>query len=280
MLCEPAADPKRPASGNVSCKLQLQRSSFYLPIESARSVRASGMRIACSESRWHSAQMLIRFVPAAALFFAAPAFAQEVEEPVDPAPDEPSYELTLVDVETSMGTFRVALETERAPITAGNFLRYVDEDRFDGTVFYRALSVDWGDQPNGFIQGGTQNHPDRILDPIAHEPTNVTGVTHGIGALSMARFAPGTATGDFSIMLQPQRSQDADPENEDADRQVGYAAFGHVVSGMEVVHAIHAAPIDPELGEGWMRGQMLADPVVILDMTRVEEAGESVTDQP
>ncbi len=218
--------------------------------------------------------MLKRFAFAAALTIALPAHAQapEYAAPEEPeaTPAEPEYELVLVDIETTLGTFTVALETERAPITANNFLRYVDEDRFDGTVFYRALSVDWGDQPNGFIQGGTQNDPERILDPIAHEPTNETGVLHTKGALSMARFAPGTATGDFSIMLQPQPGQDADPDNEDPDRQLGYAAFGHVVDGIEVVYAIHGAPIDSNLGEGWMKGQMLADPVVILDMRRVE----------
>ena len=180
--------------------------------------------------------------------------------------------VVMVVIETTLGEITVALETERAPITANNFLRYADEDRFDGTVFYRALSVDWGDQPNGFIQGGTQNNPERILDPIAHEPTNETGVTHTKGALSMARFGPGTATGDFSIMLQDQHGQDADPDNEDPDRQLGYAVFGYVVEGMEVVHAIHGAPIDPELGEGWLKGQMLANPVTILDVRRVDTA--------
>ena len=65
-----------------------------------------------------------------------------------------------------MGDITVALETERAPITAGNFLRYVDEDRFDGTKFYRAMHLDWGEPPNGLLQGGTQMHPDRVLDAV------------------------------------------------------------------------------------------------------------------
>ena len=226
--------------------------------------------------------MLKRIILAASLLVAWPASAQERDPPAAPPaldteeaetqPAPPEYETTLVIIETTMGDITVALETQRAPITAANFLRYADEDRFDGTVFYRSLSVDWGDQPNGFIQGGTQNHPDRILDPIAHEPTNETGVLHLEGALSMARFDPGTATGDFSIMLREQIGQDADPDNEDPNRQLGYAAFGYVVDGMEVVHAIHGAPIDPELGEGWMRGQMLAEPVEIVDVRRVEAA--------
>lgn len=175
------------------------------------------------------------------------------------------HETTAVVLETTMGDIVIALETQRAPITAANFLRYVEEDRFDGAVFYRAMRLDWGEQPNGLIQGGAQNHPDRILDPIAHEPTSETGVLHTRGALSMAMGEPGTANGDFSILLQEQTSMNADPDNEDPYRQHGFAAFGHVVEGMEVVEAIHAAPIDPELGEGWMRGEMLAEPVVITE---------------
>ncbi|WP_342773173.1 peptidylprolyl isomerase [Alteraurantiacibacter aquimixticola] len=183
--------------------------------------------------------MLKRFALAAPLFFALPLAAQEVVEEPEHAPE---WETTLVVIETSMGDITVALETERAPVTAANFLRYADEDRFDGTVFYRAMPLAWGEQPNGLIQGGTQNHPDRILDPIAHEPTSETGVLHERGTLSMARFDPGTATGDFSIMLQKQIGMDADLDNEDPQFHDGFAAFGHVVEGMEVVEAIHAAP--------------------------------------
>src|SRR5687768_1904797 len=80
---------------------------------------------------------------------------------------------TNVVIETEVGDIVVALETERAPVTAANFLRYADEKRFDGIVFYRAMRLDWGEQPNGLVQAGTQFDPDRILPPIAHEPTNV-----------------------------------------------------------------------------------------------------------
>ncbi|MBC7159370.1 MAG: peptidylprolyl isomerase [Porphyrobacter sp.] len=209
--------------------------------------------------------MLRRFAliaPLAAL--AAPLLAQEA------APDD-GYATEQVVLETELGEIVVALETGRAPITAGNFLRYVDEGRLDGTMFYRAMRLDWGDQPNGLIQGGTQNDPGRILPPIAHERTSDTGVLHTMGALSMARLEPGTATGDFSIMLSPQPGLDADPTSDDPDRREGYAAFGHVVEGMEVVRAIFTAPVDPDKGEGWMKGQMLAAPVRIVDARRVAE---------
>ncbi|MES2698542.1 MAG: peptidylprolyl isomerase [Pseudomonadota bacterium] len=174
-----------------------------------------------------------------------------------------------VELQTTEGNILVALEVERAPITAGNFLRYVDQHRLDGTVFYRAMVLDWGDQPNGIIQGGTQYDPDRILPPIAHEPTSVTGLSHVRGALSMARNEPGSATGDFSIMVQDLTNMDADPANEDAQFHDGYAVFGQVIGGMEVVERIHAAPRDPDKGEGWMKGEMLATPVVIVRAVRV-----------
>ncbi|QYJ06234.1 peptidylprolyl isomerase [Qipengyuania flava] len=196
---------------------------------------------------------------------ASPALSQESP----PAP-EPEYQTQLVVIETTMGDITVELETERAPITAANFLRYVDEDRFDGTKFYRAMHLDWGEPPNGLLQGGTQMHPDRVLDPIAHEPTTETGLSHTNGALSMARYDPGTATGDFSIMIKDQKGLDANPASPDPSLKVGFAVFGYVVDGMDVVHAIHALPPDPDKGEGWMKGQLLADPVEIVDMRRLD----------
>ncbi|HYD24049.1 MAG TPA: peptidylprolyl isomerase [Croceibacterium sp.] len=184
------------------------------------------------------------------------------------APAAHAQQTTNVVLTTELGEIVIALEIERAPVTAANFLRYVDEKRLDGTVFYRAMRLDWGEQPNGLIQGGTQYDPKRILPPIAHEPTSETGVTHTLGAISMARLEPGSATGDFSIMLAPQPGLDADPTNADPELRLGYAAFGHVVHGMDVVRAIFDAPVDPEAGEGWMKGQMLARPVTIVSARR------------
>ena len=204
--------------------------------------------------------MLKRIAAALSLLLAAPAAAQDA-----PAPPHTD----LVVLETALGNIALAIESERAPITAANFLRYVDEHRFDGTVFYRAMRLAWGEQPNGLIQGGTQNDPDRVLPPIAHEPTSQTGLSHTAGAISMARYAPGSATGDFSIMVSDQLALDADPRGETEDARAGFAVFGHVVSGMDVVRQIFAAPTDPEKGEGWMKGQMLAQPVTIVHARRV-----------
>jgi len=196
--------------------------------------------------------------------FALPLAAQELPAP-PPAPAPATVDVVL---ETELGAITIALETQRAPITAGNFLRYVDEGRLDGTVFYRAMHLDREPKPNGLIQGGTQWDPERVLPGIPHEPTTVTGLSHTHGALSMAMGEPGTANGDFSIMLQDQSGLDADPASNDPVWRNGYAVFGYVTSGMEVVEAIHAAPIDPDKGEGWMKGEMLANPVKIIDARR------------
>ena len=208
--------------------------------------------------------MLKRFAAALSLALAAPAAAQD-------APSPPRTDLVVL--ETALGEITLAIESERAPVTAANFLRYVDQHRLDGTVFYRAMRLDWGDQPNGLIQGGTQNDPKRVLPPIAHEPTTQTGLSHIAGAISMARYAPGTATGDFSIMVSAQPALDADPKGEIDDARAGFAVFGHVVSGMDVVRRIFAAPTDPQKGEGWMKGQMLAQPVTIIRARRATPTG-------
>lgn len=184
-----------------------------------------------------------------------------------PIPVDPQG-LVRVALTTTLGTIVLELDSKRAPVTTANYLRYVDQKRLDGTVFYRAMKLDFGGLgPQGLIQGGTQYDPKRILKPIAHEPTNVTGILHKAGTISMARWAPGTATCDFSILLSDMPALDANP-GEPGDN-VGYAAFGHVIEGMDVVMKIHAAPISATKGEGAMRGQMIEMPVKILTARRI-----------
>jgi cyclophilin family peptidyl-prolyl cis-trans isomerase len=182
-----------------------------------------------------------------------------------PFPAAASVSIVLT---TELGAITITLETERAPVTARNFLRYVDEKRFDGTVFYRAMRLDRDPRPNGLLQGGTQFDPKRILPGIVHEPTSQTGLTHTHGALSMAMGAPGSANGDFSIMIEDQTGLNADPAASDPVWKNGYAVFGYVTEGMDVVAAIHATPVDPDKGEGWMKGEMLAKPVRIISARR------------
>lgn len=170
-----------------------------------------------------------------------------------------------VAIETSAGRIVVALDPVHAPLTTANFLRYVDEKRFDGTSFYRAIN--YGDGV-GLIQGGTRGEVQRRLPPIAHEPTTQTGLSHVAGTLSMARYAPGSATGDFFITTSDVKSLDADPAQ--PGDNAGFAAFGHVVEGMDVALAILVMPTSPTEGDGVMKGQMLSPVVQILSARRVE----------
>ncbi|MBM7406869.1 MULTISPECIES: peptidylprolyl isomerase [Sphingomonas] len=200
--------------------------------------------------------MLKRLLLLVAALCAAPALAQT------PAAAPPAAETARVKVETSEGSIVLELEKSRAPITTANFLRYVDEKRLDGTVFYRTVRV----TPTfGFVQFGVQNAPKRVLPPIKHEPTTQTGVHHVDGAISIARLAPGTAQGDFTISVGAQPSLDADPSREGDN--LGYAAFGRVVEGMDVIHRILNAPVSEG---GHFKGEMIADPVRILSARRID----------
>lgn len=190
---------------------------------------------------------------AALVLWPALAVAQEAA----PAP------LPRVVFETSAGRIVIEVNDQKAPITGGNFLRYVDEHRFDGATFYRAMQ---SSPTTGLVQGGVNNDPARVLPPIAHEPTTVTGLSHTDGAVSMARYAPGTATGDFFVSVGPTPSYDAGrPFSVDAD---GFAVFGKVVEGMDVVRGILAAPTSPTEGEGFLRGQMLDPRITIVSARR------------
>lgn len=206
--------------------------------------------------------------PALLCFLASTAIAQTAAPaPTIPAAtvESPRPATVRVSLQTSEGPIILELETERAPVTSANFLRYVDQKRFDGITFYRATKVAPG---YGLIQGGARNDPKRALPPIAHEPTSQTGLSHIDGAISMARNAPGSASGDFFITIGAMPSMDADPKQ--PGDNLGFAVFGRVVEGMDVVHRILEAPISPTEGEGVMRGQMLAAPVRIVAARRAD----------
>ena len=187
------------------------------------------------------------------------ALAQEPPPPPVPA-------LVNVVIHTAMGDIAVALEKDRAPITAKNFLRYVDAKRFDGANFYRAVSI--GEEGKyGMLQGGLRGDPKKVFPPIAHEAPAATGLSHVDGAISMARLAPGTARAEFFIVAGNLLALDGKPEENDP----GYAVFGRVTSGMDLVIQMLALPRDPKAGmESGMQGQMLAQPVKILTVRRAE----------
>jgi peptidyl-prolyl cis-trans isomerase A (cyclophilin A) len=178
--------------------------------------------------------------------------------------NEPLPDIVRVRLETEAGAIVVELDARRAPITTANFVRYVDEGRFDGTTFYRASKTP-GATGRGFIQGGIRRDVRRSFPAILHEPTSETGLRHREGTISMARSEMGAgAIGDFFITASAMPSLDARPGSP------GYAAFGRVVEGMEVVRAILAAPTIENAGRGAMRGQMLEAPVRIVRARRVE----------
>ena len=185
--------------------------------------------------------------------------------PVVPAIQAPMPKPATVRVAltTSAGMIVLELEKERAPVTTANFLHYVDTRRFDGIVFYRALKVASG---LGLIQGGPSHDPKRLFPPIVHEPTTQTHLSNTDGTIAMARDKPGTAAADFFIAVGDLSSLDAKP-GQPGDN-LGFAAFGHVVEGMDVVRRIQEGPISPTAG-GELKGQMLEPPIRIITARRV-----------
>lgn len=221
---------------------------------------------------------MLRFALTLLAAAASPALAQEtpptpptspsVAEAPAPAPaPAPKPATVKVSLLTAEGPIVIELEKERAPVTTANFLRYIDAKRFDGIAFYRAVAV-----PNmpelGLVQAGVNNDPRRMFPPIAHEPTTKTGVLHTDGTISMARNAPGTAAGDFFFIIGTMDYMNANPSA--PGDNLGYAAFGHVVEGMDILKKLLAAPRSDKAPSPVMKGQMLATPVKIITARRVK----------
>lgn len=181
--------------------------------------------------------MTKQFLLAALLAAAAsPAFAAD--------------DVVKVALDTEKGRIIVALDRAHAPRTTANFLAYVDKHWLDGQPFYRAMPFGTG----GLIQGGVRDGA-KQLPPIEVETTLVTGLKNKAGAIVMANAGPATTRSDFFILTTDVASFDATPT------AAGFAPFGEVVEGMDVVKAIFASPRSPTKGEGVMKGQML-DPVI------------------
>ncbi|MFL6777107.1 MAG: peptidylprolyl isomerase [Sphingomicrobium sp.] len=203
------------------------------------------------------------FAAALLAALAAPALAQPVPPSIlAPAPKE---DLVPVAIDTSLGRIVVALDRGRAPVTTANFLHYVDTHRLDGQDFYRSMHVGEG----GLIQGGITTDARKLYPPIAHEPTTQTGLHNVAGAISMANAGAGTARGDFFILLSDMPGLDANGPGGDA---TGFAAFGHVTEGMDVVKKIFESPVSATKGEGAMKGQMLDPKIKILKASRLQPA--------
>lgn len=189
---------------------------------------------------------------------AAPSLVSAQILNLAPAPIVPGPGDVLVSLETSLGPIVIALKVKQAPLTTANFLRYVDDKRYDGASFWRSAKakspVDYG-----LIEGGLQGDPKKLLPPIAHEPTSQTGLRHVDGTVSLARKEPGTGDSDFFICVGEAPYLDANPAGEGDN--LGFAAFGQVIKGMEIVHKILNLPTPGKATNPVMEGQML-DPVV------------------
>jgi peptidyl-prolyl cis-trans isomerase A (cyclophilin A) len=203
--------------------------------------------------------MISRFLVAALLAtVSAPVLAQAA--PAAPTEEPASREeLVPVAIETSLGRIVIGLDKTHAPITTANFLRYVDGHRFDGESFYRAMHVGGG----GLIQAGVRSSALKVFQPIAHEPTSETGLHNVAGAIAMANAGAGTARADFFILASAMPSLDATAD------QPGFAVFGHVIEGMDVVQKILASSVSATKGEGAMKGQMLDPPIKIIKAERL-----------
>ena len=171
--------------------------------------------------------------------------------------------LPRVTVDTELGSIVLEIDAVRAPITAANFLKYVDGGLYDGGRFHRTVRTQPDNQPQNavkidVVQAGA--NPARAIEyfqPVVHEPTSETKLTHTDGVVSMARAQVNTARDQFFICIGDQRELDAGGRR-NADGH-GFAAFGRVVSGMDVVRRIQASPAS---------GQTLTPPVRILRVRR------------
>jgi peptidyl-prolyl cis-trans isomerase A (cyclophilin A) len=178
--------------------------------------------------------------------------------------DEGTVRITMA---TSQGDIEIDLYMEKAPITAGNFLQLVDGEHLDGGSFYRIVTYenDNGNPRIEVIQGGLGD-AESPFEPIDHESTEQTGILHTDGVISMARGDVGTASSEFFICLGDQPGLDhGNVRNPD---QQGFAAFGQVVSGMDVVRRIIRFPADGASDSDYTRGQILSEPVVIVSVRR------------
>ena len=175
-----------------------------------------------------------------------------------------------VRVQTELGDIIVEVDQAKAPVTAANFLRYVDAGHYDGGQWHRTVKPD--NQPQSAIKIEViqaEVNPDRAKEafpPIVLERTNLTGLLHTDGTVSMARDAADTATSAWFICINDQPSLDfGGKRNPDGQ---GFAAFGRVVSGMDVVRKIQASPSSADRTTN-AEAQKLTPPIKVIKVSRV-----------
>ncbi|WP_226634081.1 peptidylprolyl isomerase [Brevundimonas poindexterae] len=194
---------------------------------------------------------ILSLIPVAAMALAACATeARPVGDPV------------RVDLVTERGVISLELATDKAPLTVCNFLSYVTDGHYEGGSFFRTVVAETNANPNpiSVIQAATPRGSDDDLNPpVSLERTRDTGLSHLAGTISMARDGPDTATSSLFIVVEDAPSLDyGGARNPDGQ---GFAAFGHVTAGMDLVHAIHRSPANAE--------EQLTPPVRILSASLV-----------
>ena len=179
---------------------------------------------------------------------------------------EPQPNVTIT-MDTSLGEIEIELFSSQAPKTVSNFLRLVDGGHLNGAAFYRSVSpaTDNGSPLISVIQGGLGDAA-APFDPIDLESTEESGILHIDGTLSMARSTPTSATNEFFITIGDQPALDHGATR-NADGQ-GFAAFGRVVSGGDVVRAIHTQPTEQVNANEYLSGQILSELVEIKSVSR------------
>ncbi|OFX53018.1 MAG: peptidylprolyl isomerase [Bacteroidetes bacterium GWB2_41_8] len=172
-----------------------------------------------------------------------------------------SQSVVSCTIATALGNIHIELYLDKAPVTVENFLKYVDNQLYDGTNFYRVCTPENEKERTvkiEVIQGGDVPEA-KQFEPIPIETTQQTGITHQNGTLSMARDTPNSATSSFFICIGNQPELDfAGKRNPDGQ---GFAAFGRVTKGMNVVKKIQAEKEN---------GQYLIEPVVIRSIRRID----------
>ena len=176
-----------------------------------------------------------------------------------------------------LGSLKIAVDEVRAPVTSANFIRYVRSDIYNGASFYRAVRRDnqIADPFIDIVQGGIglavfAESFEPPFEPIPHETTNETGIRHLNGTISMGRMSVGTASSEFFVCIGDQPELDwGGRRNPDG---YGFAAFGRIVDGMDLIHRIHLAPTTNDAPDNWptLRGQLLSQPIYIESAQVVE----------
>jgi peptidyl-prolyl cis-trans isomerase A (cyclophilin A) len=213
---------------------------------------------------------MIRTTPVALLLMLAVAMPAPASMEAQSKPSASSADVVRVRVQTELGDILLEVDTRRAPVTGANFLKYVDAGHYDGGTWHRTVKMD--NQPEStvkieVIQAGV--NPDKGKDGFAAIPlerTNTTGIMHKDGVISMARGAPDSATSGWFICINDQPSLDFGG-NRNPDGQ-GFAAFGRVVSGMDVVRKIQMAPSSTNRTTN-TEAQRLTPPIKILKAARI-----------